>query len=67
MPRGLMTFEVYKDAQGGYRWRARSSNGRIVADSGEAYKRRHGARHAAVRLVAEVGQLDLNEKWLVEK
>lgn len=62
-----LKFELYKDAGGGYRWRARSSNGRIVADGGESYKRRWGARHAAVRFVAEVGQLNLNAGWLVEK
>lgn len=33
--------EMYKDAQGQWRWRIVSANGRILADSGEAYKRRH--------------------------
>lgn len=59
-------FEIYKDVAGGFRWRARSTNGKIVADSGEAYKRRWGARHAAVRFVTEVGQIDLNLAWMAE-
>jgi len=64
--KSTMRFEVYKDAAGGFRWRARASNGKVVADSGEAYKRRWAARHAAVRFVAEAGQIDLNLAWLIE-
>lgn len=33
------TVEVHK-ARDGWRWRMRTLNGRIVAESGEAYKRR---------------------------
>lgn len=33
------SIEVYKDAAGYWRWRARDTNGRIVADSGEGYER----------------------------
>lgn len=32
-----MTFRVYRDAAGLYRWRLIAKNGRIVADSGEGY------------------------------
>lgn len=34
-------FEIYIDSAGEWRWRLRSSNGRIVA-SGEGYKTRAG-------------------------
>lgn len=64
--RGVMRFEVYKDAGGEYRWRASAANGRIVADSAEGYKRRWGASNAAVRFVAEVGQMDTNGRWLTD-
>jgi uncharacterized protein len=30
-------YTVYKDAAGYYRWRYRSSNGKIIADSAESY------------------------------
>jgi uncharacterized protein YegP (UPF0339 family) len=30
-------FEVYKDSQGEYRWRLKSSNGVVIAASGEGY------------------------------
>ena len=39
-----MKVEVYKDASGDHRWRLRNGkNGRVMADSGEGYKRRAGA------------------------
>lgn len=42
-------FVVYKAADG-YRWRLMAANGRIVADSGEAYTRNADALAAAKRL-----------------
>lgn len=43
-------FEVYPDAKGEYRWRLKSKNGRIVADSGEGYATRNKASRAAHNL-----------------
>ncbi len=31
---------VYRDAAGRWRWHYRAANGRILADSGQSYKRR---------------------------
>jgi len=42
------TIETYK-AKDGYRWRARAENGRILADSGEAYTRFASVVRAADR------------------
>lgn len=39
-----MKFTVYQDSNGGWRWRLRAKNGRIVADSAEGYRSR---RHCA--------------------
>ena len=36
-----MKLVTYKDDAGEWRWRLRANNGRILADSGEGYKRRH--------------------------
>ncbi|MEP6819414.1 MAG: YegP family protein [bacterium] len=33
-----MTYHYYKDSKGEWRWRLKSSNGRILGDSGESYK-----------------------------
>lgn len=41
---------VYK-ADDGWRWRLRASNGRIIADSGEAYTNRSKAIDGWVRVV----------------
>jgi len=32
--------EIYRDKRSEWRWRLRASNGRILADSGEGYRRR---------------------------
>jgi uncharacterized protein YegP (UPF0339 family) len=32
-----MTYHVYKDAGGKWRWRLKAANGQIVADSGQGY------------------------------
>ena len=32
--------QYYQDSQGEWRWRAVSTNGRVVADSGEGYRNR---------------------------
>ncbi|MFC2075562.1 YegP family protein [candidate division KSB1 bacterium] len=46
-------FEVFRDKKGEYRWRLRARNGRIVADSGEGYKRKSDCLHG-IRLVSLV-------------
>lgn len=33
-----MTFEVFKDAKGEFRWRLKATNSKVIADSGEGYK-----------------------------
>jgi len=50
----MTTFEIYKDRKKEWRWRAKRK-GRIVADSGEGYKRRNACvtalRHLAVDIL----------------
>ena len=36
----MANFEVYRDRKNEYRWRFTSSNGNIIADSGEGYTTR---------------------------
>ena len=58
------TFELYEDNRGEYRWRLRHDNGNIIADSGEGYDGKSGARDAVERVreyapdadVLDVGQ-----------
>lgn len=42
---GQVHFEIWR-ALDGYRWRLWSANGRIVAESGEAYVQHAGAQEA---------------------
>ena len=42
-----ITFQIYRDKSGQFRWRAIHRNGRILADSGEAYTRRRRCETAA--------------------
>jgi len=44
------TFELYEDNRGEYRWRLRHDNGNIIADSGEGYADKRGAREAIERV-----------------
>ncbi len=39
-------FDVYRDTVGEWRWRLWAKNGKVVADSGEGYKRKAGAVRA---------------------
>ena len=44
------TFELYEDNAGEYRWRLRHSNGNVIADSGEGYASKSGAKDAIERV-----------------
>lgn len=37
-------FELYQDTAGAWRWRLIVSNGNIIADSGEGYASKQGAK-----------------------
>lgn len=45
-----MTFQLFKTRRGQWRWRLRARNGKLVACSGEAYRRRADCM-AAIDLV----------------
>jgi uncharacterized protein YegP (UPF0339 family) len=40
-------FQLYRDRARHWRWRVVASNGRLVADCGEGYRRRAGALNGA--------------------
>lgn len=43
MTRAKVAVELFKDTKKEWRWRAIASNGKIIATSGEGYKRIRGA------------------------
>jgi uncharacterized protein YegP (UPF0339 family) len=50
------TIRIYLDSAGGWRWRLVTRNGRVVADSSEAYTRERDALRAATRIVVLLQQ-----------
>lgn len=41
-----MTYVIYKDAAGEYRWHLEAANGKKIANSGEGYKNKGDCQHA---------------------
>jgi uncharacterized protein len=41
-----LTFEVYKDAKGEFRWRLKAANGESIGTSGDGYKAKADCTHA---------------------
>lgn len=41
----MLRGELYKDRKGEWRWRVRARNGKIIADSGEGYRRKRDCKH----------------------
>ena len=46
----LLTANFYRDAHKQWRWNLKAKNGRIIADSGEGYTTRAGAKRATEHL-----------------
>lgn len=43
--RPFPSFLIYKDNIGEYRWRYQASNAKVIADSGEGYKKKSDCEH----------------------
>lgn len=56
---GTPHFELFEDRAGEHRWRMIASNGRIVADSGEGYSSKSGARRAIENVQSDAGGADV--------
>jgi len=48
-----MKIHIYK-ARDGWRWRAKAKNGKITADSGEAYTRKPDAKRARAAFIRAI-------------
>ena len=53
----LDRLEVYRDAQGGWRWRRTAANGRIVGASSQGYKTKAACIQNAVRMTTPFGNV----------
>lgn len=54
-----MTFEVYQDVAGEWRWRLVAGNGQIVASSNESFTTRQHAARAANNVLLKAGAAKL--------
>jgi uncharacterized protein YegP (UPF0339 family) len=59
-----MRFEIYKDHKAEWRWRLRTPNGNVVADSGEGYRHREDCEHgiALTKGCAAASVVDMSAK-----
>ncbi|WP_458210808.1 HVO_2922 family protein [Haladaptatus sp. NG-SE-30] len=55
------TFEVYQDKAGEWRWRLVVPNGNIIADSGEGYSSKQGAKRGIESVKNNVPKADIVE------
>jgi len=53
------TFHLYRDKKGEYRWRLRSRNTKIIADSGEGYSQKAACEHGIDLLRAWDGEVEI--------
>lgn len=58
-------FVTYRDEKKEWRWRLKTRNGRIVADSGEGYKTHHGCAKAISMFQLAIAK-DVGERGGVE-
>ena len=49
-PARALSFEIYKDRNDEHRWRLKSSNGQIIASSGQGYKDKRDCKNAIERI-----------------
>lgn len=55
------TLTVYRDQRGEWRWRRKASNGRILADSAEGYRKRAHTVAMAWRCNADIDRARLDD------
>ncbi|WP_435158115.1 HVO_2922 family protein [Haladaptatus sp. DFWS20] len=53
------TFEIFHDKAGEWRWRLVASNGNIIADSGEGYQAKQGAKRGIESVKKNAGRADI--------
>jgi uncharacterized protein YegP (UPF0339 family) len=58
----MARFELYKEGNGEYRWRFISSNGRVLADSGESYQNKADCQSGIDLIKSEAPDARVEEK-----
>jgi uncharacterized protein len=58
----MSTFELYKDAHGGFRWRLKSREGRTIAMSAEAHKTMADVQQNIATVKREAGVSNIDDQ-----
>jgi uncharacterized protein YegP (UPF0339 family) len=58
----MSKFELYKDHQGGFRWHLKSTEGRTIAVSAEAYKTMADVRESIATVKREAGGSNIDDQ-----
>ncbi len=58
-----MTYEVYEDKKGEYRWRLKAANGNVLATPGDGYKRKADCLHGIDVIQKEAGKAKTKLKF----
>ncbi|MCT9097990.1 HVO_2922 family protein [Haloarchaeobius sp. HME9146] len=55
-------FELYRDSASEWRWRLVATNGNIIADSGEGYSSKQGAKRGIESVKRSVPEAEIREE-----
>jgi uncharacterized protein len=55
-----MHFEIFRDGSGQWRWRLRTRNGNVIADSAESYVHRSDCEHG-IALVKQSAEAEITD------
>lgn len=61
--KGRITFKIKQGEDGDYYWRAVAHNGDIIADGGEGYERKDGAKRALKRFITMIERGSVDIEW----
>lgn len=62
--KAALTFEMFKDEGGDFRWRLKAANGRIVATSGQGYKAKADCQHGIDLIRKEAGKAKVDDQTM---
>ena len=59
----MAEFEIYKDERLEFRWRFKSNNGKILAESAEGYNNPSNCEHAIILVKQQVSNARINNDF----
>ena len=59
--KGQLTFEIFKDSKGEFRWRLKAANGAIIGTGGQGYKAKADCEHGIDLIVAGAAKAKIKD------